>query len=62
MSILKCECQDSAGMPCGKAMTKEEYDQDGMCTKCANHIWRELRSEGGYTWTHHNGPSYHCKD
>ena len=49
----KCKCQDSEGVTCGKEMTSEEVEQDGMCWKCADHVWNEM--DGGdteYYWTH----------
>lgn len=49
----KCPCQDSNGGVCGKVMTKREYKQDGMCQRCADNVWLEMRETGDeYIWTH----------
>lgn len=49
--VHKCPCQDSTGKVCGKEMTSEEYEQDGMCWNCADNVWSELKGENE-GWTH----------
>ena len=51
---MKCQCEDSSGVVCGKEMTKEEYKQDGMCWDCADHVWNEMTSTEPYKWHHPN--------
>ena len=46
-----CKCQDSAGTPHNKKMTKKEYNQDGMCAKCADHVWAEMEYPD-FKWYH----------
>lgn len=50
-SIMECKAQDSAGKICGKTMTKEEIEQDGMCQWCADNIWEEMQVVD-YQWYH----------
>ncbi len=49
---MKCLCQDSERKVCGKEMTTEEYEQDGMCDACASEVWYELIAKTPYHWTH----------
>ena len=34
-----CEAQDDNGQKCNRPMSKREFDQDGMCSRCADLIW-----------------------
>jgi len=43
-----CECQDFYGVRCGKVLTDEEFEQDGMCSYCADNVWEEMKS--GTKW------------
>ena len=47
---MKCKCQDSSGKVCGKEMTEEEYDQDGMCQNCGDELYTELTTKE-YVWS-----------
>jgi hypothetical protein len=38
----QCQCEDSSGNICGKEMSKEEIDRDGMCGNCAGMVWNEM--------------------
>jgi hypothetical protein len=49
---LRCPCEDSNGVVCGKRMTEKEIKQDGMCDDCACEVWHEMTSEKEYHWTH----------
>ena len=48
--MAKCLCEDSAGHICNKEMTKEEFDQDGMCYNCADNLFNEMMSKDEYKW------------
>jgi len=52
---MRCNCQDSDGIVCGKEMTDEEERQDGMCDKCACHVHAWLCAERSnkpeYVWS-----------
>ncbi len=50
--MSKCQCEDSTGKACGKEMTQEEEDQDGMCQRCGDQVWNEMTSEEPYHWEH----------
>ncbi len=50
--VVMCKCQDSAGEVCGRIMTKEEDDQDGMCWHCADNVWNEITSNKISGWKH----------
>lgn len=57
---MECKCQDSNYSVCGKPMTKQEHEQDGMCGVCADHVWAEMRAPiDEYVWTHLAAPE--CK-
>lgn len=56
-----CVCQDSNGLVCGKEMTKQEYQQDGVCSTCADHVWTEMGSTDDYFWKHKNTGISQCK-
>ena len=43
-AVVMCKCQDSDGNVCGREMTNQEQDQDGMCWHCADSVWNELTS------------------
>lgn len=49
---MKCECQDSNGDVCGKEMTPEEVEQDGMCYACADNVWEEMHNNIDHHWEH----------
>ena len=49
---MNCECPDSSGKVCGKGMTTQEFEQDGMCCVCADHVWNEMSTNQSYTWHH----------
>ena len=51
---MRCPCEDSNGVICGKEMTQKEVEQDGMCQSCADNVWAELMSKEGevYEWFH----------
>lgn len=49
---MKCNTQDSKGNVCGKEITQEEIDQDGMCYNCADNIFIEMTSNSNYKWEH----------
>lgn len=49
---MKCPCKDSQGHVCGKEMTVEEVEGDGMCGFCADNVWAEMHSEEEYEWYH----------
>ena len=34
-----CKCQDDNGNTCGRKMTREEHEQDGICNVCADSLW-----------------------
>ena len=51
-SSKKCLCEDSNGSVCEKIMTKREVEQDGMCSNCADNVWKEMRSFAEYKWYH----------
>ena len=36
---LVCQCEDDNGVKCGRNMSREEFDQDGMCSRCADGLW-----------------------
>lgn len=50
--VAICNCQDSAGDICGRVMTKEENDQDGMCGHCADSVWNEMTNNALSEWKH----------
>ncbi len=50
--MSKCPCEDSAGKVCGKVMSKEEEEQDGMCQRCGDQVWNEMTSESHEEWHH----------
>ncbi len=41
-------------------MSQEEYEQDGMCSTCADHVWTEMTSPYTYEWKHNN-ENHHLK-
>ena len=49
----KCHCQDSTGAVCGKYLSKKEFEQDGMCSVCADEVWAEMSTKEEYFWRHH---------
>lgn len=49
--MTACKCQDSNGTVCGVEMSTEEFEQDGMCTACADNVWAEMY-EGKDDWIH----------
>ncbi len=54
--IERCNTQDCQGVVCGKEMTQEMLDQDGMCELCAGHVWNEMTAHTDeYYWTHEKG-------
>jgi hypothetical protein len=51
--IMKCKCQDTTGTPCGQQMTRQENNQDGMCSFCADNVWAEMQAPiDEYEWHH----------
>lgn len=40
-AVKVCLCEDDNGTVCGKPLTKEEFEQDGMCGACADWLWEE---------------------
>lgn len=48
---MLCKCQDSTGKVCNKPLSTEEYDQDGMCSTCADNVWEEMNNPE-YFWEH----------
>lgn len=48
----KCKCQDSSGKVCGRQMTKEEKEQDGMCCHCADNVFVEMTFNDNHYWLH----------
>ena len=55
-----CQCQDDNGNICGREMTKEEYEQDGMCNICADALWElyalpVLRGKNTNLFIHNRG-------
>jgi len=51
--VQKCECEDSDGVVCGRTMTNEELEQDGMCQTCADNVWSEMTNDDvGCHWSH----------
>ncbi len=51
-AVVMCKCQDSDGNVCGREMTNQEQDQDGMCWHCADSVWNELTSNDTVKWKH----------
>jgi len=51
-AVVVCKCQDSTGEVCGRIITKEEDDQDGMCWHCADNVWNEMTSNKLSGWNH----------
>lgn len=49
-----CGCEDSYGVKCKRVMTKKEYEQDGVCSFCADNVWEEITTNNkkGYLWSH----------
>lgn len=47
-----CMCEDSTGTPHNVPMTKQEEEQDGMCSVCAEQVWKEMNSITPYEWYH----------
>ena len=39
---MKCKCEDDRGAVCNKTMSREEHEQDGMCSDCANKLWENF--------------------
>lgn len=39
MKKLICQYQRDNGHKCNRLMSKREFDQDGMCTRCAEECW-----------------------
>lgn len=36
---MKCQCEDDNGHLCGKEVSKRQWQQDGMCSRCADELW-----------------------
>jgi hypothetical protein len=52
-----CKCQDMTGAVCNRKMSKVEYDQDGMCSFCADSVWEEITT--GKQFTHRRRTNAH---
>ena len=52
-----CKCQDKEGIPCNRKMSKVEYNQDGMCSFCADKVWKEITT--GKQFTHRRKDNAH---
>jgi len=52
-----CVCEDSTGTPHNIQMTKLEEKQDGMCSVCAEQVWKEMNSKNNYEWYHNEEPT-----
>ena len=50
--VAVCNCEDTTGDVCGRVMTKEENDQDGMCWHCAGNVWNEMTTGTNNDWKH----------
>lgn len=44
MTQLICEAEDDNGNSCGRNMSRYQFDQDGMCSRCADLIWHSLQT------------------
>lgn len=42
MTKFICQAEDDLGIVCNKEMSKQEYEQDGMCSNCADSIWANV--------------------
>lgn len=40
---LICTAEDDNGHICGNRMSRIEFDQDGMCSRCADGIWESMK-------------------
>ena len=49
---LICKCQDSESNVCGVVMSEDEFDQDGMCDKCACNVFEEMFHNKDHQWKH----------
>jgi len=56
MKSYLCTCEDSNGIPHNILISKKEYEQDGMCLRCADQVWKEINSlspvSTPYRWYH----------
>lgn len=50
--MKNCQCEDSECQVCGKEMSREELEQDGMCGYCAGNVWHEMTALEEYLWYH----------
>lgn len=42
---MQCPAEDDEGTRCTNTLSDEEKEQDGMCSRCADLIWRWYRNE-----------------
>lgn len=48
-----CITQDSSRMPHGIPISKLEYEQDDMCSICADNVWEEMYGKNPeFKWKH----------
>ena len=37
-----CDTEDDNGVVCNNPMTQKQFDQDGMCSRCADLLWENF--------------------